>query len=335
MTKSMNEMTSADYFHSVDENENELMLLLTSGAKFNKEHLKESLTIITEGILDHKIFTKISEKSREKLYIISVDGLYDLYKVDPETRAGVINRNLVRKYCRFMNKELGCLAIGIIDMDYDGIRDLMNSKYEKETQPKNNLFSTKDSTTIETLVLPRLYNENKKFWIFKEYESALKLSKNLGIVRYGIEKLKKSGVNLLKQKHVKNLKPNYHDFDDQYEFDTAKKSYFQLCQSEDKIIERLVEDNNLGHQIEMKLRDSVRDVKSLLINEIGDLDSIYDFYIDGHDFEFILRNKINLGIRKFRDETSNLVRYDSLKGHPMFQCIEEWRKKKNLAIIFS
>ena len=48
----------------------------------------------------------------------------------------VINRNLVRKYCRFMNKELGCLNIGIIDMDYDGIRDLMNSKYEKKLNPK-------------------------------------------------------------------------------------------------------------------------------------------------------------------------------------------------------
>ena len=79
----MNEMTSADYFHSVDENENELMLLLTSAARFNKEHLKESLTIITEGILDHKIFTKISESSREKLYVISVDGLYDSYEVEP------------------------------------------------------------------------------------------------------------------------------------------------------------------------------------------------------------------------------------------------------------
>tara|TARA_Y100000746_G_scaffold229925_1_gene240506 strand:- start:467 stop:1465 length:999 start_codon:yes stop_codon:yes gene_type:complete len=332
----MNEITSTEYFDSFEENENELMLLLTSGARFNKDHLKGSLTIITEGKLDHKIFTKISEGSEMVLYVRSIAGLFDIYEVDDNDRKGVNNRNLVRKFCKFMNKELGCLAIGIQDMDYEGIRDLLNSKYENKSTPKNNLFSTKNSTAIETLVLPRLYNHKKRHWIFSEYESTLTLSKNLGIVRYGIERLKNSGIKSLKQKHMNELQPSYHDYKNRLdEFDVAKNSYFELCKSENKIIEKLVEDNNLDHQTEMKLRSSVDEVKSLLIKDLGDLDSIYDFYIEGHDFEYILRGKIKMGISKFRDVTSNLVSYEYLKQHLMFQSIDEWRKKNKLPNLFS
>ena len=122
----MVELTSKEFSKNNGKAEEEVLNLLISGPKMNKEYFTNTITIIVEGKLDHDVFSSI-KKVDAPLWIESIFSLMDMHDIDEETEALVNNKSLVNKFTKEMNK-LGLLTIGVQDMDLDGMGNLLDSK---------------------------------------------------------------------------------------------------------------------------------------------------------------------------------------------------------------
>ncbi len=67
----MVELTSKEFFEKQRKAEEEVLNLLISGPKNNKEHFENTITIIVEGKIDHSVFSSI-KKRHAPLWIVSI-----------------------------------------------------------------------------------------------------------------------------------------------------------------------------------------------------------------------------------------------------------------------
>ena len=93
------EMSSKEFFEKQRLAEEEVLKLLISGPKMNKEHFKNTVTIIVEGKIDHDVFSSI-KKVGAPLWIESIFSLIDMHDIDEETKELVNNKSLVNKFTK-------------------------------------------------------------------------------------------------------------------------------------------------------------------------------------------------------------------------------------------
>ena len=318
------------------EAEEEVLRLLISGPKKTKEQYKNLgvITIILEGILDHQTFTKIKKKGLKVLNIQSIHGLFKIHNIDNETQRLVNNRSLVRKFTKEMNKE-GLPTIGILDMDYDGIGKLLGRKVKLD----KNILTTSESTDIETLLISLIYQRKKEETFFENIDDSIHLCRNLGLVRCAIERMKKNGNGKFKQSQIKELFPKFHDYKNgkikNENFLDAKKRHYESSSSVEKIIQTLVERDDLSIETKREITESASYVKNLIEDRLNDVESQWSFYIRGHDLEWFICDKNKFNGSKFRDSLTKFVKYDDIKIHSMFQSLDKWRIENNVPELFA
>jgi hypothetical protein len=330
--------SSEEFFESQKLAEEEVLKLLISGPRMNIEHFQGITTIVVEGKIDHNTFSKI-KKSAAPVYLTSIHALLELHEIDEKTKDLVNNKNLVRKFTKQMNEQLGCLTIGIQDMDYDGINNLLSSKPSHNFEIGKNLLKTSKAFDMEILLITNLLKQDKEFWLFEDLDNDIELCKNIGFVRFATQSMKKSGNKKLTQEVISNLFPKYFDYEgskiDGESFEEAKKRHRETCISTLHILEKLVQKGEINSEEKEELLQHVNQVTELISSELGDFSAKWEFYIRGHDLEWFIRDRLKIGVNRFRDSLTTFVKYDHLKNHLMFQSLDQWRVRNNLPELFA
>lgn len=333
----MVELTSKEFFAKQRKAEEEVLNLLISGPKMNKEYFINTITIIVEGKLDHEVFSSI-KKEGAPLWIESIFSLLDMHDIDEETEELVNNKSLVNKFTKEMNK-LGCLCIGIQDMDLDGMKNLLDSKPLLNHQIKKNIVKTSEARDMEMLLISRLHEKNRDFFLFRDLAKNIELSKNIGLIRYAICSMRKNGNKILSQKDISDLFPNYHRYKHSKKngqtYEQACKSHRDRCASVSLILDALVKKGKIKSENKEEILLHLNITKELISRNLEDFSSNWQFYIQGHDLEWFIRDSIGVGVNQFRGKLTSIVRYDDIKSHSMFKSLDKWRENKDFPELFA
>jgi len=318
----------SDYFDAQRKNEEDVLKLFIAEISIEGKLSQETVTIIVEGILDTEVFTKIRSTH---VNIISIHQYRERCEIPFEIN--ISNKSLVKKLAKELNKDPNCVVIGIQDLDYEDIRNLLKGLIvePKKEVTKNNAV-TSPSTDIEMLLISELLKNDAL--PFEEMMKPLIRSMVLSYARLGVEKMKIEGGRKLKQSDIDSLAPQWTDYRDlpdaQNSIDSAKRNYLQACESLKGICKALVEskpDANLEEQLMASMAEAEEQIKN------AELD--WSSFIKGHDLQWFIIYFNRLNNPKFRKKLVAKTKYEFIKGHQMFEKLESWRISKELPPLFA